>query len=123
MSTHGAHRAFGTHSTVARVMRLLAFQPLGSTCYTSQTMQKHCPVVLLALAAHHDQDGQSPGSWRGYTAVELAPFVGLANGTVATALRSLLRYEYVTRYRGGSGSFRYVVALTAFRRGSEAGLR
>lgn len=114
-TTRPAVRHFGTHAFTPRVMRLLAHAQLGNTFSTSHTMRKHCPVVLLALAAHHDQDSRSAGTLPGYTAAELAPFVGLGVGTVSTALRDMHRSGFVHRYAGDRGTLRYVVNLQAFR--------
>lgn len=114
MTQHGAHRAFTTYCTVARTMRLLAHVQLGGGQHgMSWRLPKHCPVVLLALAAHHDQDAVN-GEMPGYTAAELAPFVGLAPGTVASALRELLRFQLVTRYAGDRGTYRYTIRLHSF---------
>jgi hypothetical protein len=113
MTSHGAHRAFTMRCTVARTMRLLAHVPLGGERALSWRLPKHCPVVLLALAAHHDQDAVI-GTMPGYTAAELAPFAGLAAGTVAEALRGLLRFQLVSRYAGDRGAHRYTIRLHAF---------
>lgn len=113
MTSHGAHRTFTRRCWVSRAMRLLAHAQLGNAHGASWYMPKHCPVVLLALAAHHDEDAVN-NTMPGYTAAELSPFVGLAVGTVATALRELHRAGFLLRYKGDRNVLRYIIDVHTF---------
>lgn len=113
MTSHGAVRAFTSRSFVSRTMRLLAHTEIGNDHGASWYMDKHCPMVLLALAAHHDQDAII-NTMPGYTAGELSPFVGHAASVVATALRSLHGSGILLRYKGDRNVLRYIIDVDAF---------
>lgn len=104
-------RAFSTGTNTFRVMRALG--SVSSSHSFAATLTKYGPVVLLALAAHHDQDysaARPTGARPGYTPAELAPFCGLGVSTVSAALLSMYRLGYVERYPTHPG-FRYTIAI------------
>ena len=108
-----ARRSFARNASwTGRVMEALATQHPAGPATWSMMLDKHCPAVLLALAAHHDVDGRDR---MGYGPTQLVPFVGLSEGLIATALRRLMRDGFVTRYKADNGGFRYLVSDGAVR--------
>lgn len=116
MTTQSATRHFPPYSYTSRTMAYLAATVERHSYRNSATLHKHGPVILLALAAHHDLDEtpQRRTPLPGYTASELAPFVGLGVSTVAEVLRGLTTAGLVDRYRGEVPGFRYRLDRTSF---------